>query len=223
MIAAALERPSAPPITGIHDPAFRAALDRLAAAAAPVRFSLATSTADREATFRLRAQVVIDRRWRPASDFPNGCERDGNDDGAVHLAGWLNDDLVATGRLIEPSPFGRLPVETQFDLVVHPRGRVVHLDRLIVARRLPDFGRRIHLALLAVAARETLARGYEVWAGIQSRPMVRLLHLMGFEVQILGPARPYWGEDRLPVRFPLDRAIPGLITLTEPSCDPLGT
>lgn len=214
MTPTVLERPQSMEITGVHDPAFHAALDQLVAAAAPVQFALAATESDRKAMFRLRAQVVIDRRWRPAAEFPDGMEHEADDDRALHLGGWLGDDLVAAARLIEPAPGELLPNEKEFDLVVEPRGRVVHLDRLIVARRQTDPSHRIHLALLAAAARETLARGYDVWAGIESRPMIRLLRLMNFPMQILGPARPYWGEDRLPVRFPLADAIPGLITHT---------
>ena len=217
MTSTLLDRPETPAIAGVHDPAFRAAVDRLVAAAAPVRFALATSASEREATFRLRAQVVIERRWRPAADFPDGLEREPHDDRALHLAGWLGNDLVATARLIEPSPFAALPVESEFDLIVPPHHRVVHLDRMIVVRRQSDPAHRLYLALLAAAARETLARGYDVWAGIESRPMVRLLGIMGFPMQILGPARPYWGENRFPVRFPLVAAIPGLIAHTSGS------
>ena len=214
------DQPSICQRPSVHDPAFRAALDLIVTAAAPAHFALATTPSEREAIFRLRAQVVIERHWRPASDFPDGMERVPDDDRALHLAGWIGPDLVAAARMIEPTPGQLLPNEAEFDLVVEPRGRVVHLDRLIVVRRQTDPSHRLHLALLAAAARETLARGYDVWTGIESRPMIRLLRLMGFPMQVLGPDRPYWGEDRHPVRFPLTDAIPGLIALTAGQLDP---
>src|SRR5262245_23288105 len=92
--------------------------------AAPIGYRLATSDAEREATFRLRCQAVIDRGWAPASDFPDSIERDEFDDIAIHVGGWAGDELAATGRIVLPANGWLLPTEKAFGLIVEPRGQV---------------------------------------------------------------------------------------------------
>jgi hypothetical protein len=42
------------------------------------------------------------------------------------------------------------------------------------------------------------SRGYR-WAAVAiSQPMVDLCRSLGFDVQLLGPPKPYWGEERFP-------------------------
>ncbi len=181
--------------------------DRLVARVAPVQFRLAATDAEREATFRLRANVVLKYGWKTAAELGGDQERDEYDDRALHLAGWRDDRLAATGRLIPPAPGKPLPVETEYNLIVEPRSRAVQIDRLIVDPAVRDRGHHLFIALLVAAARETLYLGYDTYCGFETRPMIRLMRLIGLPVTILGPAQSYWGEDRFPARFDLRDAL----------------
>ena len=57
---------------------------------------------------------------------------------------------------------------------------------------------------------EAAARGFQVAAGIDSKPMLRLYRLVGVEVTVLGAARPHWNEERFPVRIDVGEALPSL-------------
>jgi hypothetical protein len=75
--------------------------------------------------------------------------------------------------LIFPAAGRRLPVERIFDLTVAPAGRVVNIDRLIVARSYSDPGHRVMAGLVARCWQEAAARGFQVAAGIDSKPMLQ--------------------------------------------------
>jgi N-acyl-L-homoserine lactone synthetase len=167
----------------------------------PLRYEVARADAEREAIYRLRHRVVMERGWARPEDLPDGIERDGWDDGAVHVGGWNGDELVACARLVFPSPDRRLPVEAVFDLTLEGVERVVHVDRLIVARGVSEHGHRALMGLVAFCWLETHARGRDVWTGIDSRLTIRLYRAIGFEVEVIGPGRRYWNEERFPVRF----------------------
>lgn len=212
------------PTASVDDwrPAVLALADRLISQAAPVSFRLATTEVEREATYRLRAQTVVSRGWKTATELGGDQERDMYDDHALHLVGCEGGRVIATGRLVLPEPGRRLPTEAEHDLVIEPRGQVVNFDRIIVDPAVHDRGHRLSLALLAAAARETLNLGYDHWAGIDSRPMIRLWRLMHFSVQVLGPSRIYWGEERFPVRFDLRHALSLPDSVTARRLDPAG-
>jgi N-acyl-L-homoserine lactone synthetase len=167
----------------------------------PVSFRLAATPAEREAAYRLRYQAVIERGWRPAADMPGGLEREPIDDQAHHLLAWLDGRPIATCRLIVPVPGVPLPLETAFEIELHPAGQVVQVDRICIDRA--HAGRRsdLLLGLLCAIWQQARARGYCTVAGIHSAPMLRLFHLIGLEPTPLGQARRYWGEERYPVLF----------------------
>jgi N-acyl amino acid synthase of PEP-CTERM/exosortase system len=102
--------------------------------AAPIRFGVAQSAQEREATFRLRYEVSIERGYARPEELPDGLERDEYDDHAVHVVGWHGDRLATTARLVFPEPRSRLPTEAAFDVEIEPRGRVADMGRVIVAR-----------------------------------------------------------------------------------------
>lgn len=179
--------------------------DRAAAGAikrAPsVHFDLARSARDREAVFRLRYQVVVERGWAPAGAMPNGLERDVDDDRAVLVAGWDGGRLVAAGRILYPAPGCRLPVERVFDLTIEPGDQVAHIDRLCVARAPGESSHRIFAALIGRCWLELRAHGAHACGAIASAAMVRIFRRVGFTVTSLGPPRSYWNEQRYPVLF----------------------
>ncbi len=181
------------------------ALDALAAklliAVAPVHFAVATSDAEREAIFRLRYDAVVRRGWADPAAFPEGLERDAYDDVAVLLGGWEGERLVATGRIVFPAPGLRLPTEAAFDMTIQPAGAVANVDRMVVAADRSSAEHRILLGLLGALWLEVRQRGIHVWIGINSQAMIRLYRRLGFTLEVLGPPRLHWGEERYPVRF----------------------
>jgi N-acyl-L-homoserine lactone synthetase len=202
------------PTNGLNAAAV-AELDRLATAlqrrAAPVRFALAETVGEREAIFRLRHDVVVERRWAAPETMSGGLERDADDDHACFVAGWDGERLVACARLIFPATGRRLPVERIFDLTVEPAGQVMSIDRLIVARSHSDPRHRVMAGLVTRCWQEAAARGFQVAAGIDSKPMLRLYRLIGVHATVLGPARAHWNEERFPVRIDVGEALPSLI------------
>jgi N-acyl-L-homoserine lactone synthetase len=180
----------------------------LIARVAPRRFGLVQAAAEREAIYRLRYQVVVERGWAAPDDLLDGRELDDYDEGAEYVAGWDGPTLVAAARLVFPIAGRRLPTEAAFDLRIEPFGAVVNVDRLIVARSSSDGGHRMLRALVARCWLEIRRRGFHVWAGIDSSSMLRLYRRLGFAVTVLGPPRPYWGQDRYPVCFdPLSATV----------------
>jgi N-acyl-L-homoserine lactone synthetase len=178
--------------------------------AAPLRFAEARDSVALEATYRLRYRAVIDQSWGRPEEYPGGMERDEYDDVALHVAGWDGDQLVATARLVFPAPGLALPTEAAFDLVVEPRGEVVDLGRLVVARAYRGASHRMLLAILARSWLSIRERGLFRYCAIDSRAMIRLYRRLGFEVVELGEARIYWGEERLPVLFDVAASEPAL-------------
>jgi N-acyl-L-homoserine lactone synthetase len=176
--------------------------ERLLAAAAPLRVALATTAAEREAAYRLRYEQVVARGWAPRAALSPGTESDAYDAEALHVVAWHGNAAAGTLRLVLPSTGRRLPVEAAFELDVEPRGAVVEAGRLVVA---PEFrGDPAHRIWGALFARGWLSlrdRGFSVLAGAASPRMVARLRAVGLPFEILGPARPHWGEDRHPVRL----------------------
>ncbi|MDP9342363.1 MAG: GNAT family N-acetyltransferase [Actinomycetota bacterium] len=171
--------------------------------AAPIAIGLAESREEREAVYRLRYEVVVEQGWARPEEFPDGTERDGFDDGAVHVVARAGHELAGSSRVVFPVPGRRLPTEEAFDMLVEPMGGVVNFDRTLVMspHRTPD-----HRVLAGVIARswlEARARGFSMCCGILSPEMIERYRQLGIELTILGPARPHWGEDRFPIRFGL--------------------
>ena len=174
---------------------------RLIARVAPVRFGLATTPADKEATYRLRAQAVLDHGWGTAEDVPGGIERDRYDDRAVHLAGWDGARLVTTGRLVFPMPGDTLPTAEHFT-ITHPLpAGCANLDRMTVGRDHADPGHRIFTALAFHGWIELRRHGYASFVGVVTPGMLRLYRRVGFHVTQIGEPREYWGEVRIPCLF----------------------
>lgn len=187
-----------------HDSAIRridVIAARFVAHAKPVRFTLATSPTEREAIYRLRASVIIEREWADPATLPDGIERDQYDDRAVHVAGWDGDALVATARLVFPTPGSLLPVEEHFHVTPDPLAGSVNVDRLIVARDASDPGHRLLNGITARCWLELRARGYSVAVGVLTPAIFRLYQQLGWRLTPLGPARWYWGEERIPYRL----------------------
>jgi hypothetical protein len=164
------------------------------------RFTLANDDVSRDSAYRLRHGAAVDQGWYRESDGRlDGRERDEYDARAIHLLGWDGEEAIATGRLVVPP--GPLPTEEACGLVVEPRGRVVDVGRMTVARSHQVPGHPVFLALLARLYLEVRARGFDVACGMMSPRARSLVRLLGLQIEMLGDDRLYWGESRAPVRF----------------------
>jgi N-acyl-L-homoserine lactone synthetase len=166
---------------------------------APLTFGVARTWADLQSVYRLRYEVVIHQGWGRIENFPDGLERDAFDEQAIHVVGWDCGKLIGTTRLVAPAPGLRLPTEAAFDLDIASRGPVIDMGRTCREPGRTDIGHRIFWGLLSQAWLELRARGFTEICGIFSPAVKRLYQRMGFRVELLGPPRPYWGEDRHPV------------------------
>lgn len=165
----------------------------------PISWGFAASEAEREAVYRLRGSVVLERGWRSPEEFPHGRERDRYDDAAIHAVGLRNGEPVATTRLLFPQTHRLLPTEEAFDLVVRPSGEVVDMSRVIVARDVGHTRRAVLWQLLALLWLELRHRGFSRVCGATTTSTIRLFEAMGFAVTTLGPAREYWADRRFPI------------------------
>jgi hypothetical protein len=166
----------------------------------PFDYRVAAGDPEREVAYRLRGSAVIDRGWCTADDIPGGMERDEYDDRAIQVIGWDGDAPMSTGRVVLPPG---LPTEEACGIVVEPRGRVVDVGRMCVARSHQGLE---HAALIGLMCRLYLAmreNGFRVACGMMSAPARSLMGLFGLQLEILGPERVYWNEPRAPVRFSL--------------------
>jgi N-acyl-L-homoserine lactone synthetase len=136
-------------------------------------------------------------------------ERDDYDADALQVCAWRDGELIGTLRLVPPVPGRRLPVEAAFELDVEPVGKVVEAGRLvIVPAHRGDPAHRAWGALFARTWLSTRERGFSVLAGAASPRMVERLRARGLPFEVLAAARPYWGEERHPVRLDPARGRP---------------
>ena len=184
---------------------------RVIALAAPIRFDVVRSAAELGAVYRLRYEVVVGRGWVRPEDFPDQQERDHFDDDATHIVGWDGERLAVVARAVFPAPGRPLPTEAGFALKIEPAGQVVDWSRHIVARAYTDRQHRLFAGLLGRSWLEVRARGYARVCGNVTPAMIRVYRRVGIRLTILGPARPYWGEERYPVLFDVEGSVPSLL------------
>jgi predicted GNAT family N-acyltransferase len=171
----------------------------LVAGAAPVVFRPARAEAERESIFRLRYRTVVQNGWADAASMADGMERDTFDDVALHIGGWDGTDLVACARLVFPDPVRPLPTEEVFGLEVPGGGTAVDVGRGIVEPGHRDGGGRVFTGLLATCWLQLRTRGYATMCGDAAEWLIAAYRDMGFQVQVLGGGRTYWGEHRYPI------------------------
>jgi hypothetical protein len=195
-----LEPAGAPVTVGL--PALDRLSERLLAAAAPLRVAVAATPAEREAAYALRYRQVIAGGWARREDLPDGLEHDDHDPDALQITARDGDELVGTVRLVLPVAGRPLPVEDAFGIDVEPAGEVAEAGRLVIdpAHR-GDAAHRAWGALFARAWLSLRERDLAVLAGTASPRMVAQLRALGLPFEILAPARPFWGEQRHPVRL----------------------
>jgi hypothetical protein len=163
-------------------------------------YRVPADASEREVAYRLRARAVLDRGWCTAADVPGGMERDEYDDHAVQVIGWDGDVPMSTGRVVLPPG---LPTEAACGIVVEPRGGVVDVGRMCVARSHQSLEHAAFIGLMCRLYLVMREHGFGVACGMMSAPARALMRLFGLRLEILGPERAYWNESRAPVRFSL--------------------
>lgn len=172
------------------------ALTRLA----PLRFDVAAGARERDAVHRMRCDCILAEGWARAEDFPDGRERDADDDRATFLVCRDGDALAGSVRIVAPAAAAPLPVERDFGVRARPPGRVVEVGRLIVAPGAR--AGRSHLVLGGLCARAWLlvsASGHVGAISTATPALIELYRGLGLRVSVLGPARSHWGARRAPI------------------------
>ncbi len=166
----------------------------------PFDYRVAADDSEREIAYRLRAEAVLDRGWCTPEDLPDGRERDGYDDRAIQVIGWDGQVPMSTGRVVLPPG---LPTEDACGIVVEPRGEVVDVGRMCVARSHQGLEHAAFIGLLGRLYLVMRENGFGFACGMMSAPARSLVGLLGLRLEILGPPRAHWNEPRVPVRFSL--------------------
>jgi len=169
-------------------------------ARSPFGYRVATDDSERDIAYRLRAGAVLDRGWCTPEDLPGGLERDEYDDRAIHVIGWDGPVPMSTGRVVLPPG---LPTEDACGLVVEPRGEVVDVGRMCVARSHQSLEHAAFIGLMCRLYQAMRENGFRVACGMMSAQARSLVGLLGLRLEILGPPRAHWNEPRAPVRFSL--------------------
>jgi hypothetical protein len=166
----------------------------------PYVFTVPVTEGERGVGYRIRYEAAVAQGWVPP-EGSDGLERDGYDDASVQIVGWFEGEPVSTGRLVlPPSP---LPTEAECGLRVPPVGAVVEVGRMAVVRAHQAHHHAAFVGLLCRLYLEMRTRGFEVACGMMSPRTRGLVRLLGLSLEVLGPDRLYWAEERAPVRFTL--------------------
>jgi hypothetical protein len=186
-------------------------LDPLAArvlARYPFEFTVPVAAEDQVPCYRIRYSAVVEHGWTQDEQGVEGLECDAYDDHAIHILGWLDGVPVCTGRLVTPPH--PLPTEQECRLTVEPRGQVVDVGRMCVASDYQTYRHAAFIALLCRLYLEMRNQGYEVACGMMSPRARSLVRQLGVRIETLADDRPYWGEERAPVRFELTANVESL-------------
>jgi hypothetical protein len=167
-----------------------------------LEFRAASASAELDASYRLRYEAVVANGWASPGDHPDGLERDADDERAICVVCLDGGTVVGTLRLVTREPGRLLPAERDFDLRLESAGAVCDAGRVVVA---PSHrGALSHLVLTGLLARgwlEARALGCERFVGVASPQAIGLYEGLGMKVAVLGPPRPYWGEERQPIEI----------------------
>jgi hypothetical protein len=166
----------------------------------PFDYRVAVGDSEREVAYRLRGSAVLERGWCTAADLPGGMERDEYDDRAVQVLGWDGDVAMSTGRVVLPPG---LPTEEACGIAVEPRGEVVDVGRMCVARSHQSLEHAAFIGLMCRLYLVMREHGFGVACGMMSARARVLVGHLGLRLEVLGPERTYWNEPRAPVRFSL--------------------
>ena len=181
-------------------------LDRLAeqvlANLVPMLFEVARSREDVDAVLRMRYECVVAQGWVRPSDYPDGRERDEDDEGATFVVCRDDDKIIGCMRLVPPRPDRPLPTEREYGIRVRPAGKVAEAGRIIVSPRTRSG--RSHLVIGGLCARGWLLareQGHERAVSTATPELIELYRGLGLSITVLGPPQMHWGEERAPIQI----------------------
>lgn len=199
------------------------ALARWFIARAGLRVQVASCPDELHAVLALRRRQVDHAGWEPGARSTAVEEADDHDAAAVHLGAWDGTVLAGTARIILPTPDALLPTEHAFRLRIEPVGAVVECGRWVVDEAYRDADHRVSMGLAGLACLEVVSRGYAVWAGMTTPPIVELWRGLGFAMEVVSAPRSVLGEQRVAVRCDLWQSLPGLVRVLGPLGAPVGS
>lgn len=174
--------------------------DRLLDDLRPLSFEEVSTPEDADTVLRMRYECVVEEGWAQPQDFPDGRERDAYDDVATSIVCREAGEIVASTRLVPPVSGRRLLVEEEFGITVEPPGQALEAGRVLIPRRhRPGRSHRIMTGLFARTWLTARALGFDRVVGQATRQMCALYRGLGLTLAELGPPRPYFGEERLPI------------------------
>jgi hypothetical protein len=182
---------------GITDAVTRAVVETLPT----IDFRVARTPMELDAIFRARYEVALDEGWINSETWPDGRERDGWDDAAVHVAGWEGDSLVAATRLVFPVAGRSLPTEEAFDLIVEPRELVADTGRTLVTTHHRHRDHQVFFGAFCAAWQEVRAHGCCFATGAMAADVIRRCDELGMALSVLAGPIELWGEDRYAAYF----------------------
>lgn len=175
----------------------------------PQRLAVAETDEQRREIFGLRYRTVIELGWARPEEFPGEVEHNEDDEQAIHIGAWEDEELVGGARVVPPTEGRPLPIERDFE--IRTREDDVEVGRTVIVPRLR--GATGHALITALFAQCWLAmrdRGYtELVSAIPPR-LVEVYRSIGFTIIELAPGRTHWGEERVPVRFDVIDSLPSL-------------
>jgi N-acyl-L-homoserine lactone synthetase len=169
---------------------------------APMSVEVARSREDVDAVLRMRYECVVAQGWVRPSDYPDGRERDADDEGATFVVCRDDDEIIGCMRLVPPRPDRPLPTEREFRVRVRPAGKVAEAGRIIVSPRIR--AGRSHLVIGGLCARGWLLareQGYERAVSTATPELIELYRGLGLSITVLGPPQMHWGEERVPIQI----------------------
>lgn len=158
-------------------------------------FKIADSDYEFELAFRLRYKVYCEeKKWLKQKDYPDGIEKDGYDDKAVHVIAFDEDfRLVGNMRILKQEDFGRLPFED------HPSlsGRKISFPALAELSRfvIRTDGNSLRLAqgILRAVYQTVDKLGIENCIDICEPSLIRLVTRFKVYFEPLAPPSLYYG------------------------------
>ena len=168
------------------------------------RFGAARNDAERRAAHELRCAAIVESRWQPQDNFPDGVESDEEDDDAIHLVGLFEGNVVATMRLIvEPPRVERLLREHGLTQL-YGADDTMFAGRLTVARPFRSRSRELTVGLYAELIEVASDRGIRQAISFLAENAVRFYRTQGMPLKLVGPPREDTGVLRRPAVFDID-------------------
>jgi N-acyl-L-homoserine lactone synthetase len=183
---------------------------------APLVFREAADEPEREAAFRLRYRALTEMGLDAAAVFPDRRECDEFDASAVQIIGVDGGALVATCRLVLPSPGRPLPMLAAYALPMDTATDLVEWGRVVVDPTYRGDGHSVFMGLAARGWLSLRARGFSRAIAATPKRLISLFDAIGFAVTVLGEPRVYWGEQRYPILCEGPASIPGLQQYLDP-------